>query len=71
MELLFMIKYFQEDLAIFSLNLSNKRKQKERKGHSEGFFFWGGGAMGTVSSLGMVIGFLPWQMAFVHEDRQI
>lgn len=41
MELLFMIKYFQEDLAIFSLNLSTKRKQKERKGHSEGFF-WGG-----------------------------
>lgn len=70
MELLFMIKHFQEDLAIFSLNLSTKRKQKERKGHSEGFFL-GGGAMGTVSSLGMVIGFLPWQMAFVHEDRQI
>lgn len=37
-----MIKYFQEDLAIFSLNLSNKRKQKERKGHSEGFFLGGG-----------------------------
>lgn len=42
MELLFMIKYVQEDLAIFSLNLSTKRKQKERKGHSEGFFLGGG-----------------------------
>lgn len=39
MELLFMIKYFQEDLAIFSLNLSTKRKQKV----IVKVFFFGGG----------------------------